>query len=95
MRRSTRLRHANSVSAAPQPEGCAPSVRPLCSALFGLTAVAQPFEHAFAGPKLFGSNASSLALHLRPARRPVLKRRSLIQIQDECQKAAYHKHDRD
>jgi len=37
----------------------------------------------------------SRALHLRPARRPVLERRSLIEIQDECQKAAYHKHDRD
>jgi hypothetical protein len=26
---------------------------------------------------------------------PFLERRSLIEIQDECQKAAYHKHDRD
>ena len=37
----------------------------------------------------------SLALHLRPARRPALERRSLIEIKDECQNAAYYKHDRD
>ena len=35
------------------------------------------------------------ALLLRPARRPVLERRSVIEIQDEGEKAAYRKHDRD
>ena len=75
-------------------EGAAQPLGPLGGAFLDFAALALPFEHASTEPNNSAPMPLSPAVHLRPARRPVLERRSLIEIQDECQKAAYHKHDR-
>jgi hypothetical protein len=71
---------------------CGISLSVAGGALFDL---GQPFEHTFPEPRHFGSNAFVAGRALTSsASSCALERCSLIEIQDECQKSAYHKHNR-